>query len=110
MNGDPDDRSALEVLAASAAGNPGRLTAQKPTPEHEDMFARLSDPDMTQLKVRFATLVAALQEADAEPDPVEACRVLQKVFGSDFPVPPPDDTGKRTRTPAIIPSSSSAGE
>jgi hypothetical protein len=109
VNGDADDRSALEILALAASSAAGRLVARKPTPEYEDMFARLTDPEMSDLKNRFSALTRALEDADAEPDPVEACRILQRVFGEDFPIPPPEDTGKRTRTPAIVPSSASAG-
>ena len=108
VSGDPDDRSALEALARSASATPGRLVARKPTPEYEDMFERLTDEEMSDLKSRLSALTKALEDADAEPDPIEACRILQKVFGEDFPIPPPEDTGKRTRTPAIVPSSSSA--
>jgi hypothetical protein len=106
--GSSDDRGAFEVLANSAASEVGRLIAQKPTPEYEDMFARLSDADMKALKSRFRELADALQDADAEPDPVEACKILQRVFGPDFPVPKPQDTGEKTKAPAIVPSSSSA--
>jgi hypothetical protein len=108
VNGDPDDRAALEVLSASAAAEPGRLAAKKPTPEYEDLFSKVSDGEMAKLKDRFAALRKALEEADAEPDPVDACKILRGVFGEDFPVPPPEDTGKQTRRPAIVPSSASA--
>ncbi len=109
VSGDPDDRAALEVLARSAASTPDRLVAKKPTPEYEDMFGRLTDTEMVDLKSRCSSLAKALADADAEPDPVEACRILRGVFGEDFPVPPPEDTGRRTRTPAIVTPSSSAG-
>lgn len=106
--GSPDDRSALEALANSAVSEVGRLIAKKPTPEYEDMFARLTDDDMKALKRRLRELADALRDADTEPDPVEACKILQRVFGPDFPIPEADDTGKKTKRPAIVPSSSSA--
>lgn len=108
FNGDADDRTALKLLADSAASTFGRLVAMKPTPEYEDMFQRLSDDEMTELKERFGKLSDALRDADQEPDPVKACKILLTVFGPDFPVPAPEDTGKKTYGPAIITSSSSA--
>lgn len=103
----PDDRSALEALAISAANNVGRLIAHKPTPEYEDMFARLSDEEMITLKVRYGVMAKALRAADEAVDPVEACRLLQEVFGDDFPIPEPEETAKKTNAPAIVSSSSS---
>jgi hypothetical protein len=103
-----DDRAALEALARSAANTYGRITAVKPTPEHEEMFGRLTDEEMGELKGRYVVMAEALRKADEEPDPVVACRILQKVFGPDFPVPEPEDTARKTSTPAIVTSSSSA--
>ena len=107
-NGQSDDRSALETLAIAGANRVGRIVVFKPTPEYEDVFAKISDDDMRALKRQFSTLADILRQADAETDPVEACKMLQKVFGEDFPVPDPSDTGKKTKSPAIISSSSSA--
>jgi hypothetical protein len=104
----PDDRAALEAIATSAANTFGRLVAVKPTPEYEDMFGRLTDDEMVELKEGYAAMAKALREADEEVDPVIACRILQKVFGPDFPVPEPEDTAKKTSAPAIVTSSSSA--
>jgi hypothetical protein len=104
----PDDRAALEALAISAANTYGRLVAVKPTPEYEDMFGRLTDEEMSELKDRYAAMAKALREADEEVDPVVACQILQKVFGPDFPVPEPEETAKKTSAPAIVTSSSSA--
>lgn len=107
-SGEPDDRTVLENLATLAAAVSGRLVAKKPTPEYEDMFARLSDEDMDELKVWFADMAAALQKAEKVVDPVEACKALKKIFGDDFPVPAPEETAKKSSAPAIVPSSSSA--
>jgi hypothetical protein len=72
------------------------------------MFGRLTDGEMDSLKQRFDKLAKALRDAKEEVDPVKACLILQKVFGSDFPVPEPARTAKRTNAPAIVPSSASA--
>lgn len=108
LDGSADDRSALRSLAAYSASLLGRIAAYKPTPEYEDMFGRLSDEEMTDLKGRFQAMVDALDTAKAETDPVKACEALRNVFGSDFPVPEPEDTGKKTAAPAIVTSSASA--
>jgi hypothetical protein len=53
-------------------------------------------------------LADALGQAGEETDPVKASKLLQKYFGDDFPVPEPEDTGTKTKAPAILTSSSSA--
>lgn len=103
----PDDRAALEALAKEVSLTIGRIVAKKPTPEYEDMFACLSDEEMDALKVRYDVMAQALRAADEATDPVEACEILQKVFGNDFPIPEPEETAKKTYAPAIVTSSSS---
>jgi hypothetical protein len=107
-DGKPDDRRALEALVSCAVAHASRLVVHKPTPEYEDLFAKLSNRDMEALKKRFGSLATALRQAAEEVDPVEACRILQGVFGDDFPIPKSEETGKKTSAPAIITSSSSA--
>jgi hypothetical protein len=108
LDGRPDDRRSLAILARSIANTLGRVTAVKPTPEYEEMFARSSEADMTDFKGRMGTLAEALEFAGNTADPVKACEKLVEVFGDDFPVPENEDTGKRTKAPAIVTSSSSA--
>jgi Second Messenger Oligonucleotide or Dinucleotide Synthetase domain len=104
----PNDRLALQRLARAAADTYDRIVVRKPTPEGEDVYARLSDAGMTQLKTRFATLSDKLIEADEEPDPVKACKLLQEVFGDEFPVSASEETAVKSSAPAIVTSSSSA--
>jgi hypothetical protein len=106
--GDPDDTSALLQLCRVAANTSGRVSVNKPTPEYDDVFAKLSEEAMKKLKERFSGLVNALETAAAEADPVKACEILRGVFGPDFPVPAPEDTAKKSSSPAIITSASSA--
>lgn len=103
-----DDSRALLSLAEYCSNLLARITAKKPTPEYEELFASLSSSEMTSLKTRFADLAEALREASAEVDPVKACEILRKQFGEDFPVPDPEDTAKKSRAPAVVTSSSSA--
>lgn len=110
--GDPDDRAALEIIAHAAANTRGPITAMKPTPEHEDMFGRLSAQEMNSLKGRFGVLHAELVNARTTTDLQVACKSLKRVFGSDFPCPTTTDEAKqsalRTSAPAIIPHTKSA--
>ena len=108
FDGNPDDRGALQKMADRYGQNVGRITAIKPTPEYEDILARLTDEDMDNLKRRFRELAAGLRAADQESDPVEACKILRRYFGQDFPMPSPENTGRKTKAPAIVTSSSSA--
>lgn len=111
-DGTADDRLAVERVARAAAETVGRITATKPTPEGEDMFGRLSESGMRELKERFAALRDALIDALREPEASKACLRLKEVFGDDFPCPEPDEGKKeealRTSAPAVVPSSSSA--
>lgn len=104
----PNDRSALERLSDNLVNTVGRLQANKPTPEYEDILSEFSNNEMEQLKTEFSELNSALVFAGTNADPVDACKRLQDVFGDDFPVPDPEDTAKKTAGPAIITSSSSA--
>ena len=108
LAGGADDRAALYKLASEAAATVGRIQVKKPTPQYEEMFGRISSTGMTDLKNRFAALRDALEKANNETDPVKACKILREEFGDDFPVPPEEDTAKRTGAPALTVSSSSA--
>lgn len=107
-DGKPDDRRALEYLAGAAANTIGRIVAEKPTPEYEDIFGRMNDEQMQELKEKFGVLHQTVVEADKEKDPRQACLLLQQVFGIDFPVPPEEETAEKTRGPAIVPANTSA--
>ncbi len=84
-----------------------RLSVELPVQPYSGLFEQMTDKQMEAFEEKLKKLKEALDAADDEVDPVEACKKLQKVFGSDFPVPEPKDTGKR-HAPAIVSSSSSA--
>lgn len=107
-DGKLDDLQALQNLASNLSNTYGRLEAKKPTPEYDDVLAKVSDEAMEKWKDRFSELAADLTKAAKEPDPVKACELVKKHLGRDFPVPEPEETGKKTSAPAIITSSSSA--
>lgn len=108
LDGRSNDRGSLNGLISTLTSTVGRLVAHKPTPENEDVLQNISDPDMVQLKAWLSELDDALRFAGTTVDPVWACERLQLEFGPDFPVPDPDETGKKTTSAAIITSSSSA--
>lgn len=103
-----DDRRAIATVARNAANSAGRIVLYKPTPEYEDVMRAIGDSSMESLKSRFSTLADALDAAVATADPVHACKMMAAQFGDDFPVPSPEDTGKKTKAPAIMTSSASA--
>lgn len=107
FDGTPDDATALQNLAGIARSL-STIVAKKPTPEYEDMFGRLNSSQMEQLKKDFGTLQDTIAAAKKEPDPHDACNLLVPILGDDFPVPPKGSGGKKTGSPAIVPSSSSA--
>jgi cyclic GMP-AMP synthase DncV-like protein len=110
--GSGDDRTAVEQVARAAAATSSRIVEHKPTPEKEDVFARISESSMNALKQRFGVLRDALVFARDTNDVNKACKELKKVFGDDFPCPESEEkrteTARRTAAPAIVPSSSSA--
>jgi len=106
-DGTADDATALRSFANELGTHPGRLVAQKPTPEYEDLLAAFSDSEMEGFKEGLRELSKVIASAQNEIDPVDACKALARILGSDFPVPKAEDTAKKTRGPAIVPSSSS---
>ncbi len=102
------DLQALQTVASAAGNTAGRIIIHKPSPEYEDVFAKLDEAAMDALKDRFRGLATDLAKANDEADPVDACRLIKAHLGRDFPVPTREETGKKTSAPAIVSSSSSA--
>ena len=108
FDGQCDDLSALKKVCESIPNSP-RISVKKPTPECEDVFGKLSEKAMDNLKIRIESLLSDLINAQKAIDPVEACKILRdNQFGKDFPVPESKNTSKKTSSPAIITTSSSA--
>lgn len=85
-----------------------RLVVKLPVDPQNDLFEEMSNNYMGIFKERLEALHAALVEAEQEIDPHEACNVLAKHFGDDFPVPEKKETAKKTDRAAIVSSSTSA--
>lgn len=62
---------------------------------------------MTDFKDKIDKLLTKLDEVKNETDEVEQCKKLNKIFGSDFPVPEKKDASKQQMN--FIPSTSSSG-
>jgi hypothetical protein len=84
-----------------------RLEVILPVVPGSDLFDKMSNSQMTKLKEKLENLQKVLENAIAEADPTEACKLLQKQFGDDFPVPEKNDTAQK-RSKAIVSSSASA--
>ncbi len=84
-----------------------RLKVILPVVPNCDLFDKMSNSQMTSFKEKLKSLQKALEDAIAEADPTEACKLLQKQFGDDFPVPDKKDTAQK-RNKAIVSSSASA--
>ncbi|MCR8964063.1 nucleotidyltransferase [Brevibacillus halotolerans] len=85
-----------------------RLSVLLPVDPYPDLFQKMTNKQMKTFKEKLEDLLDALKDAKVKIDPVDAAEVLQKQLGSDFPVPPRPDTGKRSMHTAVIPSSESA--
>lgn len=84
-----------------------RLIVELPVSPHNDLFEKMTDNQMADFQEKLEILLEAIGEAQQKADPVEACKILQKQFGDDFPIPSREDTAQK-RPPAIISSSASA--
>ena len=84
-NDSVDDLNALRKIALSVE-RLGRIFLEKPTPEYEDVFGKISDEGMDDLIKRFRELDCALKDAAEEEDLEKACEILRDQFGNDFPL------------------------
>lgn len=85
-NDNPDDLAALKSIALKAKDTVGALIAKKPTQEYEDVFERISENGMNDLKKRFSILYDVISTASSEKSLEKACEKMVTVFGEDFPI------------------------
>lgn len=85
-----------------------RIKILLPVAPNPDLCERMTLKQMKIFKENLQTLLNIMEEARELTEPSEAAELLKGQFGSDFPVPPKNDTGKRAIAPAIIPTSESA--
>jgi len=79
-----------------------------PVDPNTDVFIKMTNSHMESFKNKLTELKETLEYAKSEVDPHEACKKMNKKFGDDFPIPPKDDTGKKSQKAAISFSSGSA--
>lgn len=75
--------------------------------QSKDVFEAMTDIQMTNFKDHLEKLSNGLQTVKDEPDIVEQCALLSKLFGADFPVIDKETASKQQAN--YIPSSSSSG-
>lgn len=106
-----DDHKALIQFIDFILGQFSRWTARievkLPVPPYNDLFEKMSDEQCKVFKGKLENLKEVLEEAYAEADPHEACKILRKEFGDDFPIPPKEETGQNRRK-AVVGTSESA--
>lgn len=103
-----NDLQATRGVVSGMLNNFGdRLRVYLPVEPYSELFDKMTDNQMTNLKEKLAILLEALDSAIGEVDPVKACETLKKVFGDDFPVPQKPDTGEK-KSRAISTASASA--
>lgn len=94
-------------LPGEDGGTVARLIVRMPTPPHNDLFEKMTDNQMATFEERLISLNDDLKLALEEVDPVEACKILRRQFGDDFPIPPKEDTGQKKKL-AVTTHSASA--
>lgn len=72
-----------------------------------NVFKKMSDNYMTDFKEKIDALVNDLEAVKNEPDELEQCKKLNKIFGDDFPVPEKKNSAKKQMN--YIPTTSSSG-
>jgi hypothetical protein len=103
-----NDLQATRGVVSGMLNNFGnRLRVYLPVEPYSELFDKMTDNQMTNLKEKLENLLEALDSASGEVDPVKACETLKKVFGDDFPVPEKPDTGEK-KSRAISTASASA--
>ena len=89
------------------SGWSGRIEVKLPVPPYNDLCEKMTDDQCKTFKERLQKLKQVLEDAYEETDPHEACKMLKKEFGDDFPIPPKEDTGQG-RKKAVVGTNESA--
>jgi hypothetical protein len=84
-----------------------RLRVYLPTPPYNDIYGKMTGNQMADFKGKLECLLDKLQKANAETDPVAACKLIAEEFGDDYPIPEASATAQK-RGPSIIIDNSSA--
>jgi hypothetical protein len=86
----------------------GWLSIDLPVEPYGDLNGGMSENQMPLFREKLEGLRNALRDAKAEELEDEACKLLQKQFGDEFPVPEKKDTARKTATAGFAPAGPSA--
>lgn len=78
-----------------------RLSVMLPVMPFNNLTECMTNTQMTTLKAKLETFRNALEDAYDETLPEEACKIMKKQFGSDFPLPDKSQTAKAVAAPYI---------
>lgn len=73
-----------------------------------NVFHKMTSAQMTGFKQKLDSLTEALEDVSAEPDLVEQCRILNRIFGDEFEVPDVRSVS-RQQPKTFIPATSVSG-
>lgn len=85
-----------------------RLVINLPAHEGVDLLEKLTKNQMDTLKLKLEDLKSSLEAVHEETDTVEACKILNKIFGSQFPIPEIQEVSEATPQPFYIQDGKSA--
>ncbi|NMM80901.1 hypothetical protein B2J86_08180 [Acidovorax sp. SRB_14] len=83
-----------------------RLKVQLPVTPYGDLMGHMTKGQMENFWERLQALRDALEAAESEDLPEDACKILNKQFGDDFKVPEKAETAKAVTAPVINTGSS----
>ena len=99
--------SFVEAMIACFDGN-GWLTINLPVEPYGDLNSKMTESQMQTFKEKLEDLRDALRTAQNEDLEDEACKLLEKQFGDEFPVPDKKDTARKVVTAGFAPAGASA--
>lgn len=111
FSGKYKDLNALLSLVETMLNNfdiYGWLSIDLPVEPYGDLNGGMSENQMPLFREKLEGLRNALRDAKAEELEDEACKLLQKQFGDEFPVPEKKDTARKTATAGFAPAGPSA--
>jgi len=95
----PNDLESLKKLVSSIIGEfsiwNNKISVKLPVEPYNDLFEKMTNVQQETFKDKLDILEQALVDATNEPDPHEASKILQKVFGDDFPEVDKEKSGQK---------------
>lgn len=115
--GQPNDLQATKDVVStmlnngyfSSSGNDKyRVSVLLPTSPYVDIFDSSSEDTGTQFRNKLLVLKSKLEDALSESDETKQCKILNKVFGSDFKVPE-EKSSNQSNNRSVFPSAGIVG-